>query len=112
MFSMIFGIMEKHMRPPLLDADANSPDRPRNWRHWKRCFQSYIQRIEGVTDADKLDILISLLHASVYAYIRDCKTYGDAMTCVDNAFHKTVNEVFARHRLNIVNFLKPSSWAR
>jgi len=55
-FLHTFGIMEKHMRPPLLDADANSPDGPRNWRHWKRCFQSYIQRIEGVTDADKFDI--------------------------------------------------------
>ena len=82
-------------------ADTNSPDGPRNWRHWKRFFQSYIRRIEGVTDADKLDILISLLHASVYAYIRDCETYGDAMTCLDNSFLKPVNEVFARHRLNI-----------
>jgi len=89
------------MRLPLLDADANSPDGPRNWRHLKRCFQSYIQRIEGVTDADKLDILISLPHASVYAYIRDCETYGDAITCLDNAFLKPVNEVFARHRLNV-----------
>jgi len=90
-----------HMRRPLLDADANSPDGPRNWQHWKRCFQSYIQRIKGVTDADKLDILISLLHASVYAYIRDCETYGDPMTCLDNVFLKPVNEVFTRHRLNI-----------
>ena len=89
------------MRPPLLDADANSPDVPRNWRHWKRCFQSNIQRIKGVTDADKLDILISLLHASVYACIRDCETYGNAITCLDNTFLKPVNEVFTRHRLNI-----------
>jgi len=64
-------------------------------------FQSHIQRIEGVTDADKFDILISLLHASVYAYIRDCETYGDAMACLGNTFLKPVNEVFARHRLNI-----------
>ena len=45
-------------------------------------------------------ILISLLHASVYAYIRDCETYGDAMTCLDNASLKPV-KVFTRHRLNI-----------
>jgi len=42
-----------------------------------------------------------LLHASVHAYIRDCETYSDAMTCLDNAFLKPVNEVFTRHRLNI-----------
>ena len=47
--------MDKCLRPQIFDIDANSEEDPRKWLHWKRTFESFIRRIDGATDKDKLD---------------------------------------------------------
>jgi len=46
------------------------------------------------------DVLISLLDASVYTYIRERASYQQAIDCLENIYFKPVNEVYARHKLN------------
>jgi len=63
----------------------------------------YSKRHEGVTEADKIDILNHLtscfgLYVHPYTLRTTC---GDPITCLGNAFLKPVNEVLAKHKLNI-----------
>jgi len=59
-----------------------------------------LRRIDNISADDKLDVLISLLDASVYTYIRECASYQEAIDCLENIYVKPVNEVHARHKLN------------
>ena len=89
------------MKPLIFGAGVNSPDSANKWRHWKRTFQSYLRRIEGATDKDKLDILISFVNTSVYVYVSECRTLDETITLLNSAHVKRVNDVFARHRLTL-----------
>ena len=92
--------MNKCLRPQVFDGDASSPEGARKWLHWRRTFQSYIGRIDNVTDADKLDMLINLVDTTVYSYISECTEYDDAIAKLNSAYVKPVNEIFARYRLS------------
>ena len=92
--------MDKCLRPQIFDADANSEEGPRKWLHWKRTFESFIRRVDGATDRDKLDLLINFIETNVYSYITECTTYADALNKLECAYVKPVNEIYARHRLN------------
>lgn len=92
--------MNKSLRPQVFAADASSQEGPRKWLHWRRTFESYVNRLENATDIDKLDVLINLVDTNVYSYISECTTYADAITKLNRAYVTPINEVFARHRLN------------
>jgi len=92
-------MMEKCLRPQVLVLDPNAAHSARKWQHWKRTFESYLRRLTNASDADKLDILVSLLDSTVYEFITESATYAAAMECLQNIFVKPVNEVYARHRL-------------
>ena len=92
--------MDKCLRPQIFDTDANSEEGPRKWLHWKRTFESFIRRVDGATDRDKLDLLINFIETNVYSYITECTTYADALNKLECAYVKPVNEIYARHRLN------------
>ena len=68
--------MDKCLRPQIFDTDANSEEGPRKWLHWKRTFESFIRRVDGATDRDKLDLLINFIETNVYSYITECTTYA------------------------------------
>jgi len=63
-------------------------------------LENYFRRIENISTQDELDVLISLLDASVYSYFRECASYQEAIDCLENIYVKPVNEVYARHKLN------------
>jgi len=48
--------MAKYMRSQEFDADAIATEESQMCRHWKRRFQSYIPRKDGVAVGDKLGI--------------------------------------------------------
>ena len=84
----------------MFDADASLPEGARKWLHWRRTFESYIQRIEGASNQDKLDTLVNSIDTNVYSYISECVEFEDAMTKLNSAYVKPINEVFARYRLS------------
>ena len=92
--------MDKCLRPQIFDTDVNSEEGPRKWLHWKRTLESFIRRIDGATDRDKLDLLINFIDTNVYSYIFVCTTYADALNKLECAYVKPVNDIYAKHRLN------------
>ena len=61
--------MNKCLRPQVFDGDASSPEGARKWLHRRQTFQSYIGRIDNVTDADKLDMLIKCNQKGHFAIV-------------------------------------------
>jgi len=59
-----------------------------------------LRRIDNISAQDKLDVLISLLDASAYTYIRECTSHQEDIDCLENNYVKPVNEVYARHKLS------------
>jgi len=92
--------MDKCLRPQVFSAGADTADGAMRWQHWKRTLKNYLRRIDNISAGDKLDVLISLLNAAVYTYIRECASYQEAIDCLENIYVKPVNEVYARHKLN------------
>ena len=53
----------------MLSDEADTADGARRWQHWKRTLENNLRRIDNISAQDKLDVLITLLNASVYTYI-------------------------------------------
>jgi len=85
--------MDTCLKPHVFDTAVNAVDSSRKWKHRKRTFVSYTARLANITAADKLAILVNLFDTSVYAYISECTTYADAISKLDEAYIKCVNEV-------------------
>ena len=92
--------MDKWLRPQVFSAEADTADGAMRWQHWKHTLKNYLRRIDNISADDKLDVLISLLNATVYTYIHECASYQEAIYCLENIYVKPVNEVYARHKLN------------
>ena len=71
--------MDKYLRPQVFSVKADSSESSKMWLHWKRTLQSYLWRIEDVTDEVKLDIFASRLDTSVYIYLPDSPTFEAAI---------------------------------
>ena len=90
----------KGLKPQMFDTDINDTNCANKRKHWKRTFENYVAQIEGTMEQDKLVILVSFLDTSVYTYISECKNFNNAITRLNQAYAKLVNEVFARYLLN------------
>ena len=72
--------MDKCLRPQIFETDVNAANSSNKWKHLKRTFESYVGCITDVTNQGKLDLLINLLDTSVYKYVSECSTCGEAIT--------------------------------
>ena len=75
----------KCLKPLMFNTDINDTNCANKWKHGKRTFENYVARIGGVTEQDKLDILVSLLDASVYTYISECDNFNNAIKRLNQA---------------------------
>ena len=94
--------MGKCLKPDRFETNPTSPDSKKKWQHWIRTFTGYINSIEGVSEENKLNILINPVDTSVYKYITETETYEAAITIcniVIAAYIKPINKIFARYRL-------------
>ena len=99
--------MNKLMKPDRLSLDPNSPTVTKEWRHWRRTFENYLNPLpaeegEGgnaeVADT-KLKYLINSVDFIVSDYIEGCQSYESAINVLNALFIKTPSTVFARHVL-------------
>ena len=90
--------MERFLRPERFDIDPNSPDADKQWQHWFRTFNNFLQSLSQL-EPDKLNMLINYIAPSTYGYIADSATYEDAIGILQGLYVKPKNEVFARHQL-------------
>ena len=90
--------MDKFLRPERFEADPNSSESAREWKHWYKTFDNFLRSIEE-RQPDKLNILINYVSSRVYEFIADCSDYDSAIASLVNLYVKPKNEVFARHIL-------------
>jgi len=90
--------MEKIIKPQQLNIDPISPAARKEWVHWLKVFENFIE-IAKVPDEDVLKVLISFLSYSVYEFIEECSSYEDAIKVLNETYSKPLNVIFARHKL-------------
>ena len=89
--------MDKCLKPDRFETDPTSPDSKRKWKHWIRTFTGYINSIEGVSEENKLNILVNHVDTSVHEYISEAETFEAAITILHNIYIKPISEIFARY---------------
>ncbi|XP_004208920.1 uncharacterized protein LOC101241082 [Hydra vulgaris] len=90
--------MSKILKPTRLDLDHNAPTASKQWKHWKRTFENFIEDC-GEDAPDKFRSIINFVSSNVYDYIEECDSYESVIETLENLYVKTPNEIFARHQL-------------
>lgn len=90
--------MERILRPDRFDADPNSSEASKEWKHWHKTFSNFLESISSHSP-NKLDVLANYLSPKVYDYISECTSYDSAINTLTGLYVKPKNEVFARHLL-------------
>ncbi|XP_046841983.1 uncharacterized protein LOC124436099 [Xenia sp. Carnegie-2017] len=90
--------METILKPQRLDLDPNSPSAAKEWKHWLRTFNNFIQEC-GDKAPNKHRTLINYVSHNVYDYIEDCQDFDSSIEALNNLYIKPPNEIFARHLL-------------
>ena len=90
--------MSKALKPLRLDLDPNSPDATKQWKHWKRTFDNFIEEC-GDTAPDRFRSIVNFISAEVFDYVEECTTYEAVIETLERLYAKTPNKIFARHDL-------------
>ena len=103
--------MKKLLAPDRLSSDPGSSAAEKEYIHWKKTFDYFMEDALLSTDEDeeepdeeqenyfKLRCLTKYVSASIYEYFSDCENYKDAITVLDKLYLKKKNEIFQRHLL-------------
>ena len=90
--------MDTLLKPARLDLDPSSPSAAKEWKHWHRTFNNFIEEC-GERAPNKFRTLVNYVSHNVYDYIEDCADYDSAIETLTRLYIKTPNEIFARHLL-------------
>ena len=96
--------MDKLLKPERLSVDLNSSETTKQWKHWVRSFENYLESIEQVRQENDppistLRILTNSFVFKTFDFIESCDTYETAFGVLRNLFVKTTNAIFAWHIL-------------
>jgi len=94
--------MDKLMKPSRLDLDPSSRSAFKEWRHWRKTFENYVEELDQQREDradDKLKLLTDCVSHIVYDFIEECESYDEAITALQNLYAHVPNEIFARHLL-------------
>ena len=97
------------MKPARLEVDPNSFTAAKEWKHWRRTFENYVEEYASQQATmseerrgpalNKLRALVNCISFAVFDYIENCETYDEAINLLQTIYVKKPNTVFARHRL-------------
>ena len=98
--------MEKVLKPVRLDLDPSASDVSKQWKHWKRTFENFLEECsenvpEGGRQPNKLRTLTNYVSHSVFEHIDELDDYDACIAKLESLYCKPPNEIFARHRLAI-----------
>ena len=98
--------MEKHLRPARFECDPNQKDASKQWKHWFRTFENFINSFDVNTNTpvqqqehQKLSTLINHVSSTVYEFISEAETYSKAIDILKSLYTKPVNVIYNRHVL-------------
>ena len=81
----------KPLKPVRLDLDASSPNASKQWKHWRRTFENFLEEVTE-TSGRQPNKLVS---HTVYEYIDELENYDECITKLEELHCKTPNEIFA-----------------
>lgn len=90
--------MEKLLKPNLLDIDPESPNAAKQWTHWLKQFENFIE-VSKVEENILIKVLQNCVSYCAYEFISDCTTYENAIQILNEVYMKPKSEIFARHLL-------------
>ena len=94
--------MDRLLKPEKLSADLNSPLADKQYKHWLKTFQNFVESVRNADrEVDKLALLVNYVSPTAYCSIESATTYDDALSILKSIYIKPKNEVFARHLLAI-----------
>ena len=109
--------MDKYLKPSRFDCDPNAVGADKQFKHWLKTFQNFVDTIKVPTTTTTTDVatneapevvdletlklrtLTNYIAANVYEFIGDCPTYTNAIETLTKIYVKPVNEIFARYKL-------------
>ena len=95
----------KLFKPAKFNADPNSSAAGKEFKHWLKTFDNFIESVVAQSEAahvhmpNKLKVLCVHVSANVYELIEDCVDYETAVQKLKETYLKTPNVIFARHLL-------------
>ena len=87
------------LKPTVLDIETSDPEANKKYKHWLRCFTSFVAAQEDPTKVNKLDYLVSLVSHNIYEFIEEATDYAAAETILNGLFVKAPNVLYSRHSL-------------
>ena len=106
---------DKAFKPSRLDLNPDSSSATGQYRHWLKTFEnflctlklpdSYSSRINETfteamaTDLMRLDALTNFISHEIWADVKDCSTYVEAIETLNGIFIKQPSVVYARYKL-------------
>ena len=75
--------MDRILKPAKLSIDPGSATATKEWKHWKRTFNSYVNRFVSEVsneraDTDKLEALVNCATPEIFEHFDHCLTFSEA----------------------------------
>ena len=77
--------MSKILKPARLDLDHNSPNAAKEWKHWRRTFENFIDEC-GDQAPDKFRSIVNCVSADVFEFVEDCSSYDDVIAVLEKLY--------------------------
>ena len=86
-----------------LDIELGSISAAKEWRHWLKTFENYIEVLTAALpeerNIDKLEVLINCVSHQVYDHVEESEIYDEVIRVLKALYVKTPKKIFARHLL-------------
>ncbi|XP_063839126.1 uncharacterized protein LOC135088167 [Ostrinia nubilalis] len=91
----------RYLNPEKFSTDPSTPGAELQWSHWLHTFQNFIsEEISNASPDLKLKLLINYLAPGVFAIIKGCASYDEAIELLKKSYEKPRNRILARHILS------------
>ena len=91
--------MDKALRPTRFDSLPNTINATKEFNHWFRTFEYYLEVLPQ-ENLNKLRVLTNFVSPEVFEVFSESPDYENAILTLKNAYIKTPNTIYARHRLS------------
>ena len=90
--------MERILCPDQLKTDATSPNAEKEYKHWKRTFNNFMDECQD-NAPNKLRCLTRHVSSEIFEYNADVEAFDTAIAILDKIFIQKKYELFSRHLL-------------
>ena len=94
--------MDRLLRPEKFSTLHSDHNAEKKWKHWKKCFNSFVAHVQvpaGAEAVDKLALLVNYVDPEVDEYITEDASFESAIQTLDSLYLKPVNTIYARYVL-------------